>query len=569
MLLKMGYRALYRVWRPQQFADLVGQQLITQTLKNAIAAGQTSHAYLFTGPRGTGKTSAAKIFAKAINCQHQQAGEPCNKCEICQAITQGRLNDVIEIDAASNNSVDEVRDIREKVKYAPTQAQFKVYIIDEVHMLSAGAFNALLKTLEEPPANVVFILATTEPYKIPATIISRTQRFDFRRIEDQDLIERMEYILSQEKLEFDPAALQIIAKAAAGGMRDALSMLDQVLSFGHNQVNLENALLVTGSVSQEQLAVYLEAVFSQKAAIAFQQLQQLLSAGKDPNQLFEGLIDYCRQLLLTQVEKNSTSEKLTELADQVSAETLYQALDILSQQQQAMRFATHQDVYLDVATIKLCRIAHKDDVDASAAATEKITELQTKLTQMQQQLSRLQAQSQQGEDVQQLTPQTKRARTSSQPKLKVKPDLNKIYAVLATASRASLVEVKDVWQDLLSMLAVTQRAVMNVSQPVAASADAAVVSFQYDFLFEKAAQDQQLQNALTADLAKLLGKDLRLVFLPQAQWPQVRKKYLVDHQNDGEPKNGDESPATPDNNLTTAEKIWGTAAKNLIELKDD
>lgn len=246
----MSYQALYRVWRPQKFDDIVGQHAVVQTLKNAIAKGKTSHAYLFAGPRGTGKTSAAKIFAKAINCPHQQDGEPCNECALCRAITEGALSDVVEIDAASNNGVEEIRDIRDKARYAPTQATVKVYIIDEVHMLTTGAFNALLKTLEEPPANVVFILATTEPHKIPATIISRTQRFDFRQISDEALVDRLAFILQAEHVAYEEAALVVLARAAQGGMRDTLSLLDQALSYGGEQgVRYQDALQVSGSVA--------------------------------------------------------------------------------------------------------------------------------------------------------------------------------------------------------------------------------------------------------------------------------------------------------------------------------
>ncbi|MDD6171309.1 MAG: DNA polymerase III subunit gamma/tau, partial [Ligilactobacillus ruminis] len=277
----MSYQALYRVWRPQTFEDLVGQDMITKTLKNALATKQTTHAYLFAGPRGTGKTSCAKLFAKALNCPNQVNGDPCNECEICKAITAGRLNDVIEIDAASNNGVEEIRDIRDKVKYAPTQADYKVYIIDEVHMLSTSAFNALLKTLEEPPANVVFILATTDPHKIPATIISRTQRFDFKRITSGAILERMEYILKQKEFEYDEKALNVIARAAEGGMRDALSILDQVLSFGDNKVTLDNALLVTGSVTRENLIKYLSQVQNHETVAGLQTIHAILDEGKD------------------------------------------------------------------------------------------------------------------------------------------------------------------------------------------------------------------------------------------------------------------------------------------------
>ena len=292
------YQALYRKWRPQTFADVIGQQHVTDTLRAQLQSGRLSHAYLFTGTRGTGKTTCAKILARAVNCEHPVNGDPCNECEICKAITAGRLNDVIEIDAASNNGVEEIRDIRDKVKYAPTQADYKVYIIDEVHMLSTSAFNALLKTLEEPPANVVFILATTDPHKIPATIISRTQRFDFKRITSGAILERMEYILKQKQFEYDEKALNVIARAAEGGMRDALSILDQVLSFGDNKVTLDNALpeLMEGykpeakkpgrpeeekfdpyrHITEQQHRIALEAVFGLKEEYGYKELENAL-----------------------------------------------------------------------------------------------------------------------------------------------------------------------------------------------------------------------------------------------------------------------------------------------------
>ena len=364
----MSYQALYRVWRPQRFDEIVGQQVITQTLKNALITDQTSHAYLFTGPRGTGKTSAAKIFAKAINCRYLKDGEPCNECATCKAITQGRLNDVIEIDAASNNGVEEIRDIRDKAKYAPTEADYKIYIIDEVHMLSTGAFNALLKTLEEPPANVVFILATTEPQKIPLTIISRTQRFDFRRISTKDSYDRMVYILQQKKITFDEKALMVIAKAAEGGMRDALSILDQTLSFGDNEITLKNALQVTGSVNHDLLNSYVQNVSDQEVTSALNTLEKVLAEGKDANRFIEDLINFCRNLLLYQQDPSlivdqalgDVDDQFKSFAASLTAERIYQMIDHLNDTQQQMRFTTHPDVYMEVLTIKLAEPAKQN-----------------------------------------------------------------------------------------------------------------------------------------------------------------------------------------------------------------
>lgn len=253
----MAYQALYRRWRPRTFEAVVGQSAICDTLRNSIKRHKISHAFLFSGPRGTGKTSCAKIFAKAINCMDSKDGEPCNQCSNCLAADKGILNDIIEIDAASNNGVDEIRAIRDKVKYAPTQGYYKVYIIDEVHMLSIGAFNALLKTLEEPPEHVVFILATTELQKVPATIISRTQRYNFKRISNDQLVARMKFILDQEKIAYDEKSLQVIAQVADGGMRDSLSILDQILSYDQAKINYQDTLAITGYADQ----VKIEALF--------------------------------------------------------------------------------------------------------------------------------------------------------------------------------------------------------------------------------------------------------------------------------------------------------------------
>ncbi|MCT6835387.1 MAG: DNA polymerase III subunit gamma/tau, partial [Acinetobacter baumannii] len=283
----MAYQALYRKWRPRTFDSVIGQEDITNTLKNAIKRGTISHAFLFAGPRGTGKTSCAKIFAKALNCTNLQDGEPCNECENCLAADKGAMADIMEIDAASNNGVDEIREIRDKVKYAPTQGKYKVYIIDEVHMLSMGAFNALLKTLEEPPEHVVFILATTELQKVPATIISRTQRYNFKRISQADLEKRMKYILDQENIKYDDKALAVIAEVADGGMRDALSILDQLLSYENDSVEYDAALEITGFAAKEKIEQILLAILNKDASQALALAQKELQNGASSKNILD------------------------------------------------------------------------------------------------------------------------------------------------------------------------------------------------------------------------------------------------------------------------------------------
>lgn len=512
--------------------------MITQTLKNAIMTHQTSHAYLFTGPRGTGKTSAAKIFAKAINCHHLVDGEPCNECDTCKAITKGQLNDVIEIDAASNNGVEEIRDIRDKAKYAPTEADYKVYIIDEVHMLSTGAFNALLKTLEEPPANVIFILATTEPHKIPLTIISRTQRFDFRRITAKDSYERMVYILKQKDVTYDEKALRVIAQAAEGGMRDALSILDQVISFGDNTVTLDDALMVTGSVTKKLIADYVEEVTNHVTKPALETMREILQEGKDANRFIEDLISYTRDVLLYQqapemvdsVAMGEDDKRFEDFAKSIDAEVLYQMIKTLNDIQQQMRFTTHPDVYLEVLTVKLAQL---DGQPAQAAAPAAVNPGDPTVQKLAHQVEQLQSELKNIKSTGG-APQANRVKQTPKngPVVK-KVNVSQIYPILDTAKKNDLLKIRDVWGDLMNILSVTQRALMHVAQPVAASDNGLVVAFDYAFIYQKATDDQTLIDALSNGLDRLMGQSPKIVCVPKDQWPQIRKDYLATHQPGG------------------------------------
>ena len=571
----MSYQALYRVWRPQRFDDVVGQQVITQTLKNAIITNQISHAYLFAGPRGTGKTSAAKIFAKAVNCHHQKDGEPCNQCEICQAITDGTLNDVIEIDAASNNGVEEIRDIRDKAKYAPTQADYKVYIIDEVHMLSTGAFNALLKTLEEPPANVIFILATTEPHKIPLTILSRVQRFDFHRISPQDIFDRMKYILDEKQFKYEDKALWVIANAAEGGMRDALSILDQVLSFSDDHVKLDDALLVTGSVTKKLMQSYFMQVVQHQSPEALKTMDQILEQGKDGQRFIEDLISFIRDILLYQespdlIQVASTGlkdEDFQALSQAASAQLMYQMIDILNQVQDEMRFTTHPDVYLEVLTIQLSQIDDSQQEKITNTADEReLTKLKQQVEKLQQLVNQLQ---QPGTQPKTVKVQKRHENTGIQP---VRINLEQVYRILDHATKQDLIDLQNMWPDVLNMLNPAYRSLLELSKPVAASPAGVVVSFDNGFLLQKASVGSLADN-INQGLGKITGSERHVVFVPSAKWPQIRHDFLADRgyfdkQKGSQVADPVKEPAKKEQDQITkqATQMFGSAD---VEIKDD
>ncbi|MDM5227951.1 DNA polymerase III subunit gamma/tau [Cytobacillus sp. NJ13] len=565
----MSYQALYRVWRPQQFIDVVGQEHVTKTLQNALLQEKISHAYLFSGPRGTGKTSAAKILAKAVNCEKAPVTEPCNECAACRGITDGSIPDVIEIDAASNNGVEEIRDIRDKVKYAPNAVKYKVYIVDEVHMLSIGAFNALLKTLEEPPRHVIFILATTEPHKIPLTIISRCQRFDFKRITAQAITGRMKLIADETDAAYEDQALQIIARAAEGGMRDALSLLDQAISFSQDRVTIEDALSVTGAVSQGFLNKLARAVKDRDAASGLEFLEELLFQGKDPSRFIEDFILYYRDMLLYKaaprleesLERVMLDEDFQQLAQEVEPEELYELIGVLNKAQQEMRWTNHPRIFLEVAIVKLCQLEQNEKSGQSAD----IKPLMQKIEQLQHELSELKKNGITVKDDGAPAVQKKPQRSSRKG---FQAPVGKVNEVLKQATKNDLVAVKSRWGEMLNLLVQnqmrSQAALLNEAEPVAASETALIVKFKYEIHCQMAMDNAKFLDTLANVLFELLGKRLQLVGIPDEQWQSVREDFLRS-QRDGDESGEGFGRTEEEPHVAEAVKLFGA---ELIEIKE-
>ena len=385
----MSYKALYRIYRPRSFDEVAGQKHITQTLRNALKNDRVAHAYLFSGPRGTGKTSIAKILAKAVNCQEAPTDDPCNHCDFCNGINDGSISDIIEIDAASNNGVDEIREIRDKVKYLPGYVKYKVYIIDEVHMLSTGAFNALLKTLEEPPQHVIFILCTTEPQKIPATIHSRCQRFDFKSISQADIIDKLFEIAEEEKINISEEAVKQIANYSDGGLRDAISLLDQVCAYAPESVKLDDVNEICGTVSLVALLDMVDAIIHNEPSKAIRLLSDLLSEGKEIKQITLDLIDFFKNLLVykTLNKMNDYSvydgvEEFKNFAKEIKSERLFNILDILNQTLNELSWSGQSKTYLELAFLKMSNCA----TDYEETSNDVVNQLMKRIDELEKEL---------------------------------------------------------------------------------------------------------------------------------------------------------------------------------------
>lgn len=583
------YQAFYRVYRPQSFAEMSGQQHVKQTLQNALLHNKTTHAYLFSGPRGTGKTSAAKIFAKALNCENGPSKEPCNECPTCLDITDGSDTDVIEFDAASNSRVEEMRDIIEKVRFAPSNSRFKVYIIDEVHMLSNSAFNALLKTLEEPPSHVVFILATTEPHKLPLTIISRCQRFDFKPITSSEIVERMKVVLADAGIVSNEGTLKVIAQAASGGMRDALSMLDQVVSFSGDRLTVEDALLVTGSIGEDifyQLGV---ALLEKDAGTALSLLDRLISEGKDVSRLAEDLITFFRDLLLLRTAPNLTDllelisgdDRFKEMAKKFELDILYSFIDILAKSQQEMRFSNHAKVYIESALLKMINF-HSDLPQASGnqvaepGLIKKITELERLVEGLRQQIS-AGVPAQNGVTN---APQPRKNASKSTQSFRIPS--GKINEVLKAATKQDIQTIRQEWAGMMQTMQKSHAALLEETEPVAASENAFVLKFKYEIHCQMASENTSLRSGLSEALFSRAGKAYEVIYVPEEGWLKVREDFIRNNHLSSKQteSSNDEVMATEathsfvqeaeqenaDPFIMEAEKIFG---KEFIQIYDD
>lgn len=588
----MAHKALYRIWRPQKFRDMVGQQHVIRTLQNSLKEGRLSHAYLFNGPRGTGKTSAAKILAKAVNCENGPGEEPCNECAACLRITEGSEIGVLEIDAASNRGIDEIRNLRDKMIFAYTEVRQKVYIIDEVHMLTSEAFNALLKTLEEPPANVMFILATTEPHKLPATIISRCQRFDFRRVPLEEQVSSLESICRGEGIPIEPEAAQYIARLSEGGMRDAINLLDQIISFTGSGVTYADAVAMTGGIPSdvfEQMAV---SIRDQDVGRALEWIERLMQEGKSADRCMENLMLYFRDLLMIQTVPGSTAvtdrildiSRFSGISSGFSQDRLFRIIEVLNQYQTEMKYSTQPQTLFEVAVLKLCtRTAESYDAGERAAvqgagvgagagvSSEELASLKQKIARLEQQLNSI-LQSGTGASVSHGAGQGRPAavsggRSASPSIPAVKRSAMKLDGFLNGQDSPHFKQVAMKWSQILTTVKetkITVHAWLVDGEPVAWQDDTVLLAFKSSMHRETTEKpvNKQLIEQVMSDV---LGHPTKLATLMLKEWKEAREGHQEAPAEELklEPENPGE---TKEDWIHEAVKLFG---EDLVKIKEE
>ena len=545
----MSYKALYRTYRPQTFEDVAGQSHVTITLKNAIKENRIAHAYLFAGPRGTGKTTIAKILAKAINCTGDQP--PCNECPNCKAITQGDHPDVIEIDAASNNGVNEVRDLIDKVKYAPINAKYKVYIIDEVHMMTPEAFNALLKTLEEPPAHIVFILATTEPHKILPTIISRCQRFDFKRVDEKDIINRLEYVLKEEKVDYEEDALEIISKLADGGMRDALSILEQCLAYDRH-LTVENINKVYGLLSNDEKIRLIKLLLTKDMKNVLKTLDHMMSLSIDLKRLTQDLIDVLKDVIIFKNTEDLSllfvlhKNDIQKIVPYMLVEEAFQMIDIFMDASSHYGQAVDSSTYFELALLKICNQIeneHKEVVIEEPTIIEDVShetlvEEKTEIVEKQKEEVKPIIEHQEAKETheEEIKEEEKQAEVSEekepQPEKlpsQIEVDFNDILNILVQAKRTVLNDIQDKWPVIrrycYNLNTAKYANMLCDAKPVAAGEKGFILTLKYQPEVNNVNYTENYYP-LKSFLKEVLGSDYDFIAVMEDEWPHMRQKFI-------------------------------------------
>ncbi len=515
----MAYTALYREWRPKYFKDVVGQEHITTTLKNQIQNNRIAHAYLFCGTRGTGKTSTAKIMAKALNCLNNKDGEPCNECEMCKRINRGLAIDVTELDAASNNGIDKIRDIIDDAKYPPQEAKFKVYIMDEVHMLSIGAVNAFLKTLEEPPENIIFILATTDPQKLPITILSRCQRFDFRRIGTKDIRQSLRKIVDSKGVLADDRSLELIARVSDGAMRDSLSILDQAIAMGDGKVEYDEVVSMLGMVTNDSLFKITNAIFERNIEKAVSIIEEVVLSGKDMYQFLRELISHFRNLLMVKVTSNPeevldmSMENIDYVKKQgsgVRTEEIMRNIRILQEAEGNAKLSKESRLYLELAIIKMCKIEYDTSNEVILARINKLEEG------IKSGAVKVEAKSQ--DEIKSIKEPIKQS-MSAETKEAQNKNINVIHN--NTNAKTTLTEVQRAWKDILEAFKSRRAMIVYASllegKPIDCKNGVVTVMFSQDYSLNKPRLEKtENYNIVIEVLSEIMGEQLKVKFVVES-----------------------------------------------------